>query len=138
MILIINTTPADHLEIILANKKDDFKVKKIPGRFNQAEKLLPAVSKLLAAQKIKMEKIRAIGVVIGPGGFTAVRIGVAVANGLAYGLNLPIVGIKKDEFADNAELVANIFERANGAKPAKLVMPFYDREPNITMAKVRK
>lgn len=138
MILIINTTPADHLEIILANKKDDFKIKKIPGRFNQAEKLLPAISKILEAGKIKPEKLRALGVVIGPGGFTSVRIGVAVANGLSYGLNLPIVGIKKDEFADNAELAAKIFERAKGAKPAKLVMPFYDREPNITMAKVRK
>lgn len=138
MILIINTTPLDHLEIILARKYDDFKIKKIPGRFNQAEKLLPAVSKLLEAQKIKMEKLRAIGVVIGPGGFTSVRIGVAVANGLGYGLNLPIVGIKKDEFTDNNDLTAKIFERVKTLKPAKLVMPFYDREPNITMAKARK
>ena len=135
MILIINTTPSDHLEIILASKKDDFKVRKIPGRFNQAEKLLPAISSLLLRDKIKPEKLRAIGVVTGPGGFTSVRIGVAVANGLGYGLNLPIVGIKKDEFADNSELISMVFDRARVLKPAKLVLPFYDREPNITMAK---
>jgi len=135
MILIINTTPADHLEIILANKRDDFKIKKVLGRFNQAEKLLPAISQLLQKNKIKAEKLRALGVVIGPGGFTSVRIGVAVANGLAYGLNLSVVGVKADEFADNNELVAKIFDRARGLKPAKLVMPFYDREPNITMPK---
>lgn len=135
MILIINTTPSDHLEIILADKKDDFKVKKIPGKFNQAEKLLPAVANLLEAQKVKPEKLSVVGVVIGPGGFTSVRIGVAVANGMGYGLNLPIVAIKRDEFVDNAELTNKIFERARGAKPAKLVMPFYDREPNITTAK---
>lgn len=135
MILIINTTPNDHLEIIAASRKDEFKAKKIPGRFNQAEKLLPAISKLLSEQKIKLEKLRAIGVVIGPGGFTSVRIGVAVANGLGYGLNLPIIGIKKDEFADNKKLTQKIYDRVKNLKPAKLVMPFYDREPNITKPK---
>lgn len=138
MILIINTTPVDHLEIILANKKDDFKVKKINGRFSQAEKLLPAIDRMLQAQKTKPEKLRAVGVVSGPGGFTAVRIGVAVANGLGYALNLPIIGIKGDEFADDKELVLKIFERAKSVKPAKLVMPHYDREPNITIKKTAK
>jgi len=138
MILIINTTPSDHLEIILAKKPDDFKIKKISGRFNQAEKLLPAIAELLQAQKIKPEKLTGIGVVIGPGGFTSVRIGVAVANGLGYGLDLPIVGIKRDEFIDENDLTAKIFQRAKTLKPAKLVMPFYDREPNITVAKIKQ
>ncbi len=135
MILIINTTPSDYLEIILADKKDDFKVKKISGRYNQAEKLLPEIAKILQLKKIKPEKLRGFGVVVGPGGFTATRIGVAVSNGLGYGLNLPLAGIKRSEYLDNNELVAKIFERLNGSARIKLVMPYYDREPNITMAK---
>ncbi|MFA5020624.1 MAG: tRNA (adenosine(37)-N6)-threonylcarbamoyltransferase complex dimerization subunit type 1 TsaB [Patescibacteria group bacterium] len=135
MILIINTTSNDHLEIILAGRPADFKVKKIPGKFNQAEKLLPAIAKLLAAEKIKPEGLKAIGVVVGPGGFTSVRIGVAAANGLGYGLRVPVVGIKSAEFSDQRELVAKIFARAKSSAKSKLARPFYDREPNITMAK---
>jgi len=133
MILIINTTPSGYLEIILAEKKDKYRVKKIPGKFNQAEKLLPAIGSLLKSKKIAAEKLRAIGVVTGPGGFTAVRIGVAVGNGLGYGLKLPVIGIKADEFKDNDELALKIFERAKVLSKAKLAMPYYDREPNITI-----
>lgn len=133
MILIINTTPSDYLEIILAEKKDSYQAKQVLGRFNQAEKLLPAIDKFLQAKKVKAEKIRAIGVVSGPGGFTAVRIGVAVANGLGYGLNLPVTGIKASEFKNNDELVLKIFEKVKIPTKTKLVMPYYDREPNITI-----
>lgn len=135
MILIINTTPGDRLEIILAEKKDKYKVKSSSGKFNQAEKLLPAIDSLLKSKKITAQKLRAIGVVTGPGGFTAVRIGVAVANGLGYGLNLSVVGIKANEFKNNDELVAKIFELVKVPGKRKLAMPYYDREPNITMKK---
>jgi len=135
MILIINTTPSDYSEIILAAKPTDFKVRRIIGKFNQAEKLLPAIGRLLSSQKIKPEKLSAIGVVAGPGGFTSVRIGVAVANGLGYGLKVPVVSIKSAEFSDQWELVAKIFARVKSSAKSKLARPFYDREPNITMVK---
>jgi len=134
MILIINTCLAEQLEIITAEKADKFKVKKIAGKFQQSEKLLPAIS---AAVKSfgGLKKLKGIGVVTGPGGFTSVRIGVAVANALAYGLNLPIIGLKVSEFKDNQELVEKIFNKIKTAKLANIVMPYYDREPNITVKK---
>lgn len=135
MILIINTAPQDCMTVILAQKKDSFKAKTISGQFRQAEKLLPTIDAICKKQGVALNKLRGIGVVVGPGGFTSVRIGVAVANAFAYSLNLPIIGLKLSEFSDDKELVAKVFEKIKAAKPAKLVLPFYDREPNITMPK---
>ncbi|MFA6227974.1 MAG: tRNA (adenosine(37)-N6)-threonylcarbamoyltransferase complex dimerization subunit type 1 TsaB [Patescibacteria group bacterium] len=137
MLLIINTTPADHFELLLARNRDDFKRKKVTGKFHHSEKLVPAIASYLTANKLAWDKLRGIGVVVGPGGFTSVRIGVAVANALAFGRNLPIAGIKADEFASAGELVAKIQERLKGVKPSQIVLPYYDREPNITKAKIK-
>lgn len=135
MILIINTAPQDHMTVILAQKKDSFKAKTISGQFRQAEKLLPTIDAICKKNGAALNKLRGIGVVVGPGGFTSVRIGVAVANAFAYSLNLPIIGLKLSDFSDDKELVAKVFEKIKTVKPAKLVLPFYDREPNITMPK---
>ena len=135
MILIINTTPADHFELLLARRADDFKRKKVTGKFHHSEKLVPAIAACLAANKITWDKLKGIGVVVGPGGFTSVRIGVAVANALAFGRNLPIAGIRAGEFSSAGELVVKVRERLKGIKPAQIVLPYYDRKPNITIRK---
>ena len=135
MILIINTAPKDYFEIILAPKKTEYKSLIVRGSFNQAEKLLPAIDKLLKKQKIKKEQLRGIGIVVGPGGFTAIRIGVAVANVFGYALNLPLIEIKVGEFTDPASLVELVYGKIKTTPKAKLVMPVYDREPNITLSK---
>ena len=55
--------------------------------------LLPHVVQLLANSDLTAEDITAIGVCIGPGSYTGVRIGVSVAKGLASARKLPLVGI---------------------------------------------
>ena len=64
-----------------------------PGRRQQADLLLPAVHELLQASGKALSDLDAIGVSVGPGAFTGVRIGIAMAQGLAYGLNLPVAPI---------------------------------------------
>jgi tRNA threonylcarbamoyladenosine biosynthesis protein TsaB len=55
--------------------------------------LAPAISDLLKRCSQKTEAVQAIGVALGPGSFTALRIGLAVAKGMALGLHIPLVGI---------------------------------------------
>ena len=55
--------------------------------------LLPRVVQLLASSGITPADITAVGVCIGPGSFTGVRIGVSVAKGLASARKLPLVGV---------------------------------------------
>ncbi len=68
----------------------------IPANRQHSAKLLPAIDKLLLQQKVEKADLAGVVVVIGPGSFTSLRVGVVVANGIGYGLNKPVRGV--DEF----------------------------------------
>lgn len=59
----------------------------------QAEALAPMVQNVLANAGLGMDAITAIAATTGPGTFTGVRIGLAMAQGLALPRALPIIGI---------------------------------------------
>lgn len=56
--------------------------------------LLPLINKILKKNKLKFKDLKGIEVEIGPGSFTGLRVGVSVANALAYSLNIPVNGKK--------------------------------------------
>jgi tRNA threonylcarbamoyladenosine biosynthesis protein TsaB len=55
--------------------------------------LAPAVKDALKKCNLSIHEVGALGVAIGPGSFTGLRIGLALAKGLAIAHRLPIVGI---------------------------------------------
>ncbi len=59
----------------------------------QAERLMPMLEEVLAGKGHSWKDLSAIGVGIGPGNFTGIRISVSAARGLALGLGVPAVGI---------------------------------------------
>lgn len=63
----------------------------VSGSF--ADALLPVVGEMLAAAGRSLSEVSTIGVTCGPGSFTGVRIGVATAKGLAYGLAARLVAV---------------------------------------------
>lgn len=58
-----------------------------------AEQLLPWIDELLADAGLGRSQIDAIAVGRGPGGFTGVRLAVAVAQGLAWALQRPLLAV---------------------------------------------
>ncbi len=58
-----------------------------------ADALLPVIEEMLADAGRRKEDLTAIGVTVGPGSFTGVRIGVATAKGLAWGFGCRLVGV---------------------------------------------
>jgi tRNA threonylcarbamoyladenosine biosynthesis protein TsaB len=57
------------------------------------ENLFGHIDAALSQAGVSREELSLIGVDIGPGKFTSLRVGLSTAKGLAFGLGLPIVGV---------------------------------------------
>lgn len=55
--------------------------------------LAPAVFDLLKRCGLTMDDIRALGVALGPGSFTSLRVGLSLVKGFALARSLPLIGI---------------------------------------------
>lgn len=58
-----------------------------------AERLAPMAAAALRKAGARVRDLDRVGVVVGPGGFTGVRVALAFARGLAVGTGLPVVGV---------------------------------------------
>lgn len=56
--------------------------------------LAPALAELFQRTGVGMNDLRALGVALGPGSFTSLRVGLAFVKGLALARNLPLIGIQ--------------------------------------------
>lgn len=59
----------------------------------QAEHLMTCLEELLARHNLRWQDLDALGVGVGPGNFTGIRISVSAARGLALGLGIPAYGV---------------------------------------------
>jgi tRNA threonylcarbamoyladenosine biosynthesis protein TsaB len=55
--------------------------------------LAPAIFELLIRCGLTMDNIRALGVALGPGSFTSLRVGLSLVKGFALARSLPLIGI---------------------------------------------
>ncbi len=63
----------------------------VPGSYSSI--LMPLIDELLKAYQVRLTDLKALAVALGPGSFTALRIGLATIKGLAYSSGTPVVGI---------------------------------------------
>ena len=63
------------------------------SRGRHGENLFGQIESVLSEARVSRDELSLIGVDIGPGRFTSLRVGLATAKGLAFGLGLPIVGV---------------------------------------------
>ncbi len=62
-------------------------------RAHHTAELAPAVHDLCARTGVSMKDLRVLGVAMGPGSFTSLRVGLSFAKGLAVARRLPLIGI---------------------------------------------
>ena len=60
---------------------------------NHTTELMPAVSQILESQDTSLADLTGIAVALGPGGFSALRVGMSVVKGLAVTAGKPVIGV---------------------------------------------
>lgn len=93
-ILCIDTATADGI-VVVARQDGKTAASRWRSSGRHGENLFGHIEVALAEAVASREDISLIGVSIGPGGFTSLRVGLATAKGLALGLGVPIVGVSE-------------------------------------------
>lgn len=65
--------------------------------------LAPAVADILAKCDVRAEQLSSVAVALGPGSFTGLRIGLALAKGLVYVHHIPLIGVPTLDFLAAAQ-----------------------------------
>ncbi len=91
---------------IMALYKDEklWLKKEMDGQQNHSSICMPSLVSLLEEAQINLDDISDIVVVIGPGSFTGVRLGVTIAKTIAYTKNIPIRTLTSLELFLNSSL----------------------------------
>lgn len=90
--LIIDST-ADRLVVAGTNgERQEIYLGEVGARRHTGS-ILVAIDKILASLGLSPKDIEYIGVVVGPGSFTGIRIGVATANAMAFATGAKVVSI---------------------------------------------
>jgi tRNA threonylcarbamoyladenosine biosynthesis protein TsaB len=88
----------------------------LPTLRGHADTILPMIDVLLTEAGYRLRDLDGIAFGRGPGSFTGVRIAISVAQGLGYGLGLPLVGISN--LAAVAQQAANQYRFDVGTRIA--------------------
>ena len=137
MKMLLLDTAAEPAQVALVESGQLGEVAEITDKRQLSELLLAQIDRLLQEARWQLGDLNGIGVVTGPGSFTALRIGVATANALAFSHGLPVVGLPAGQ-ASVAEQAKAAARRLAAGEGQSQVLPDYGREPSITPPKSEK
>lgn len=94
IVLAIDTAGVDCAAAVFESETGKMlgRVSETIGR-GHAERLMAMIDDALAEAKLTLTDVERIGVTVGPGSFTGIRVGVAAARGLALALGVECVGV---------------------------------------------
>lgn len=94
-----------------------------------ARDLLEILTELLTTVEADFSALKGIVIYKGPGSFTGLRIGITVANTIAYAQSIPIVGTMGDYW------ITDGLSRLAKLESDQIVLPHYGAEANISQQK---
>jgi len=87
MKLYIDTSSSEKIALALNGKNFETDTKR-----QKAQAILPFIVQILERERVHLNELSEIEVHTGPGSFTGLRVGVAVANALSWALKIPVNG----------------------------------------------
>lgn len=93
MTILLSIETSSECASVALIKGDDLFSRESSGVITHSEKILPMVQSVCEQAHIHLSDCDAIAFGAGPGSFTGVRTACGVAQGLAYGLQLPVVPV---------------------------------------------
>ena len=128
--ILIDTSTPNSLIALLKNKKILSKCE-WQSNNNESKTLLPNLNSLIEKSNLNIQSCSKIFVVIGPGGFSSLRIGISTAKGLSIILGIPLIPIPELlssglEFIDENQKVMSITECSKGTFYSKIFNNYDD------------
>jgi tRNA threonylcarbamoyladenosine biosynthesis protein TsaB len=100
--LILNIETATTVcSVSVSNNENVICYKELNNGYTHAENLHVFIKDVLEEAGLRFNELNALAVSKGPGSYTGLRIGVSAAKGIAYALNIPLIGI------DTLQIMAN-------------------------------
>jgi tRNA threonylcarbamoyl adenosine modification protein YeaZ len=130
MILFIDTSDFNGLRLGLVDPKSKLPVQEFTRAvaYNENHKTAEFLEKFLQKHKTIPQHLSKIVVCSGPGSFTGIRVGVALAQAMGFALSIPVVAIKKAQIPKDLRKLKTI--RGNQSLTLN-----YGQKPNITKPK---
>lgn len=92
--------------------------------------ILKIINKIFKKNKIKLQNVKGIIIISDSSSFTQLRIAITIANLMGKFLNVPTSFLKEREVKDKK--MNEIIRIAQKKLTRKIILPYYDKEPNIT------
>lgn len=140
MILGIETS-GDTASVALVRGGEVERERSFPSRMTLNQRLAPQLRELLG-EDVSGAGLQMIAAGVGPGSFTGVRMGVAIAKALAHALRLPLAGVSAPEAIVSGLRAAQgsgvcVLQRARGEEVYATVLAVEEAKPPAECAPTR-
>ncbi|MEK7157979.1 MAG: hypothetical protein AAB733_00175 [Patescibacteria group bacterium] len=132
MILYLNTTTRGQLDLQFFDARGEC-IRSVIGEKMALERVFERMRDFCGSD---LNMLQGVIVVHGSrGSFSSIRVGVAIANALSYGLGIPVLGIS-NEHLDPATIQRAVQEVSQGSAIFHYAVARYDHPPKISSPKI--
>ncbi|MBX4197515.1 tRNA (adenosine(37)-N6)-threonylcarbamoyltransferase complex dimerization subunit type 1 TsaB [Candidatus Saccharibacteria bacterium] len=129
MLILALRTDKPEAELYLYDRQKKLAVLKWQANLKLAETLNKQLKNILNKSSISLNDLQGIAIYKGPGSFTGLRIGMSIANALAYSQSIPIVAKNGDDWIKMA------IKGLISGQSDKLATPEYGAPVRVTKPK---